>query len=160
MLCSWPLTSWVLLSYCVEPAEHCQRQERIVLTSVVIQMCVRLCVCLSCTMLPRHQVRTGICHTGSAQRHSPHYPLWTRTDVISLSVSLPPITLSPSPPFPLSLSHSCISFLSFLFLPFCLPESSSIFVLSWFFHFFLLLVLLSPLTLSLSFFFTLSHCLG
>lgn len=53
----------------------------------------------SCTTLPRQQVCAGICHTGSAQLRSPHYPLWTRTDVISLSVCL-------SPPFPLS--HTCI----------------------------------------------------
>lgn len=80
-------------------------------------------VCLSCMM---HQVHAGICHTGSAELHSPHYPLWTRTDVISLSVSL---SLSSSLPFfYLPLSHSCIIYLSSRFLPFRLPES--IFVLA------------------------------
>lgn len=90
-------------------------------------MCVRQAVCLSCTMLPRHQVHTGICHTGSAQLHSPHYPLWTRTDVISLSVSLPPallpsLCLSLASSFSLLLFYlsvylNLILFLSFLFMP-------------------------------------------
>lgn len=70
-------------------------------------------VCLLCAVLPRHQVHAGICHTGSAQLRSPHYPLWTRTGVISFSVSPPP---SSPPPLslPLFLSPSCIIPLSFL----------------------------------------------
>lgn len=82
---------------------------------------------MSCMMLPRHQVHTGICHCGSAQLHSPHYPLWTRTDVISLSVT-PPSPLPLPFPLPVSLLHHFS-----LLLPFCLPTSLSIFVPSWFF---------------------------
>lgn len=60
---------------------------------------------MPCAVLPRHQVHAGICHTGSAQRRSPHYPLWTRTDVISLSVSLSSL-------FPPSFCLTLASFLS------------------------------------------------
>ena len=66
----------------------------------------------------------GICPTRSAQLLSPHYPLWTRTDIISFSVSLSPHLPPPSP--------SCTIYHPCLFLSFCLPESTSISVLSLF----------------------------
>lgn len=63
----------------------------------------------------------GICPTGSAQLLSPHYPLRTRTDVISFSVSRS--TFTP----PVLHRLSLMSLLSF-----CLPESTLIPVLSLF----------------------------
>lgn len=83
--------------------------------------CVSGCVCSSCMMLPRLQVLTGICHAGSAQLHSPHYPLWTRTDVISLSLSLSTLTSSPSPLFTsicLTLASSISPVFYFIFFTF------------------------------------------
>lgn len=59
--------------------------------------------------------------TRSAQLLSPHYPLWTRTEIISFSVSLSPHLPPPSP--------SCIIYHPCLFLSFRLPESTSISVL-------------------------------
>lgn len=54
----------------------------------------------------------GICPTGAAQLLSPHYPLWTRTDIISFSVSLSTFTS----PRPLLHHLSPMSFFIFVYL--------------------------------------------
>lgn len=106
----WPLNSDLWVWYCVKRAlcsfrvePRCQSGTDGPHKSIHTNVCQA--VCLPCAVLPRHQVHAGICHTGSAQRRSPHYPLWTRTDVISLSVSLSSL-------FPPSLCLTLASFLS------------------------------------------------
>lgn len=87
----------------------------------------------------------GICPTGSAQLLSPHYPLWTRTAIISFSVSpslhiyLPHLPLASSITRVFFYLSVYLNLLLFLFIPSFLSARLSPPSLDWLFLWRLLL---------------------
>lgn len=61
-------------------------------------------------MLPRHQVHSRISQTGSSELHSPHYLLWTRTDIIPSRPCSPSLCTLLHHVFLLTFNITCIVF--------------------------------------------------